>query len=92
MLNNLFPIGLSAAFLLFLTPPAHAKGGFILDLINLGQNAIDGTIPRVYVIGFGVLILAIAILAVREARKNAANPPLETGSDAAPTSSINLEK
>ncbi|RYG58624.1 hypothetical protein EON80_26780 [bacterium] len=62
--------------LLSLATPAHAsRGGLILDLIQLGINVFDGTIPLPFVIGFLVLILAIVVLAVINARKAAQETP-----------------
>lgn len=89
MKKLIFPLGICGGALALLVQPAHAKGGGIIgDVIGLIQNAVDGTIPLPYVIGFGVLILAIVILGVMEARKNArAAPPEDSHS-----SSVRLDK
>lgn len=88
-----FPVGIALGALSLWITPAHAgKGGLILDLIQVGSNAIDGTIPRPFVIGFGVLILAIVILAVMEGRKNARKAAEEAANPPESTSGIVLTK
>ncbi len=71
------------------SPPAHARGaGLIGDLWTLGQNVFNGTIPLPYVLAFGGLIVAIVVLGVLEARKNARR----AAQDGSESSSIRLDK
>lgn len=71
-MKNIIVFGLCSSMLMILASAAHAgPAGLIMDLIQLGQNVVDGTIPLPYVLGFGALIVAIVVLGASEARKNA---------------------
>ncbi len=90
-MKKILLFGASMVALALWSQPAHAgPAGLILDLLQLGMNAADGTIPRPFVTGFGVLILAIVVLGVLNARKNAAqdSPP----ENPAQSGSIRLDK
>lgn len=93
MKNLIFPLGVCGGALALLVQPAHARGGGIIgDVIGLIQNAVDGTIPLPYVIGFGVLVLAIVLLGANEARKNARAAPPEESNSSESNSSVRLDK
>lgn len=72
-MKNWIYLGLLSAVSLSLMGPAEARGGIgvIGDVIELVQNVANGTIPLPFVIGFLVLVGAIVVLGVFEARKNA---------------------
>ena len=79
-----------AAFSALAAPPAHAgKGDFIVDLLGVGMNALSGTIPLPYTLAFLALVVAIAVLGVRNARKNALQ---NSETPAQNSGSINLNK
>ena len=71
MLRKMLPASVLLAALVGWTQAAHAKGGLIMDLVELGGNVLNGTIPPLYTAAFGVLVLLILILGIAEARKNA---------------------
>ena len=71
MLKRMLPASVLLASSLGWAQTAHAKGGLVMDLIGLGQNVLNGTIPPIYSAAFGLLVLLIVILGIKEARKNA---------------------